>query len=163
MIRVRPYLPDDRAFVFSLVPRLTIGMPPWRDSQLCLTTVQGWITESIDQHGQESMVFIAEDDQGERLGFATITHETHFTGERQAYIGELATSESAEGRGVGKALLQACEQWARNQHYRILALATGAANGHALGFYHHLGYHDEDIKLVKLLEEPGRTKDGTQT
>jgi ribosomal protein S18 acetylase RimI-like enzyme len=81
-------------------------MPPWRDLQLCLTTVQGWITESINKHGQDNMVFIAEDDQGERLGFATVTHETHFTGERQAYIGELATSEEAEGRGVGKALLQ---------------------------------------------------------
>jgi GNAT superfamily N-acetyltransferase len=163
MIRVRPYLPDDRAFVLSLAPRLTIGMPPWRDSELCLTAVQGWITGSIDQHGQKTRVFVAEDDRGERLGFATVTQETHFTGERQAYIGELATSESAEGRGVGKALLQACEQWAREQGYRILALATGAANGRALGFYHHLGYRDEDVKLIKFLEEPGSAIDGKQT
>ena len=153
MIRVRPYLPDDHTFVLNLAPRLTIGMPPWRDSQLCLATVQGWITESIGQHGGETIVFIAEDDQGERLGFATVTHDTHFTGERQAYIGELATSESAEGRGVGKALLQACEQWARDQGYRILTLTTGAANKRALGFYRHLDYRDEDVKLVKLLDE----------
>jgi ribosomal protein S18 acetylase RimI-like enzyme len=139
--------------VFSLAPRLTIGMPSWRDPQLCLTAVQGWIRESIDRHGQESIVFIAEDDQGKRLGFATVTHETHFTGERQAYIGELATSEAIEGRGVGKALLQACEQWARDQGYRILALVTGSANGRALGFYRHLGYRDEDTRLVKLLEQ----------
>jgi ribosomal protein S18 acetylase RimI-like enzyme len=155
MIHVRPYLPEDRAFVLSLAPRLIIGMPAWRDPQLCLTAVQGWITESINKHGLFSMVFIAEDDQGERLGFASITHETHFTGERQAYIGELATSEEAEGRGAGKALLQACEQWARDQGYRIITLVTGAANARALGFYRHLGYPDEDIRLVKLLEEPG--------
>src|SRR5215213_4592089 len=153
MISVRPYQPADRAFVLSLAPRLTIGMPPWRDPQRCIAAVQGWVTGSIEQHGQATMVFVAEDERGERLGFATITHETHFTGERQAYIGELATSAAAEGRGVGTMLLQICEQWAREQGDRILALATGAANQRALGFYRHLGYRDEDIKLIKLLDE----------
>jgi ribosomal protein S18 acetylase RimI-like enzyme len=154
MIHVRPYVSDDRTFVFSLAPRLLIGMPPWRDPHLWLTAFEDWITVSIDQLGQETMVLIAENDQGERLGFATLSHDTHFTGEHQAYISELATSEEAEGSGVGTALIQACEQWAREQGYRILALSTGAANRRALGFYHHLGFRDEDVKLIKLLEEP---------
>ena len=55
--------------------------------------------------------------------------------------------------GVGRALLRACEQWARDHGDRILSLATGAANARALGFYHHLGYRDEDVRLIKLLEE----------
>jgi GNAT superfamily N-acetyltransferase len=151
MIRVRPHHPDDRAFVLGLAARLTIGMPPWRDPQRCLAAVQGWITGSIEQHGRTTTVFVAEEEEGQRLGFATVTHETHFTGERQAYIGELATSESAEGAGVGRALVAACEQWAREQGDRVLALATGAANARALGFYHHLGYRDEDVKLIKVL------------
>ncbi len=153
MIRVRPYLPDDRDDVLSLAPRLTIGMPAWRDPLLCLAAVQGWITGSIDQNGKNTMVFIAVDEQGERLGFATVTNETHFTGERQAYIGELATTESAEGQGVGQALVQTCEKWARDQGYRKISLETGAANGRALGFYRHLGYRDEDVRLIKLLDE----------
>ena len=53
-----------------------------------------------------------EDEQGERLGFATVSHNTHFTGQPQAYIGELAANENAEGLGVGTALIEACEQWA---------------------------------------------------
>jgi GNAT superfamily N-acetyltransferase len=151
MIHVRPYVPDDRAFVLSLAPRLLIGMPVWRDPHLWLAAFQNWITVSIDEHGQQTMVFVAENDQGERLGFATLSHETHFTGEHQAYVNELATSEAAEGCGVGKALIEACEQWTREQGYRILALSTGAANERALGFYHHLGFRDEDVKLIKLL------------
>lgn len=151
MIRVRPYVPTGRTFVFSLAPRLAIGIPPWRDPTVWAVTVQNWITENIEQHGQNSMVFIAEDDQGERLGFATVSHDTHFTGEPQAYVGELVTGAAMEGKGVGKALMQACEQWARQQGYRILSLATGAANERALGFYRHLGYLDEDVKLIKLL------------
>jgi GNAT superfamily N-acetyltransferase len=152
MIRVRQYMPADRGFVLGLAARLAIGMPPWRDRALWLATVKGWLTQSIERHGQTTIVFVAEDDRSERLGFATVSHDTHFTGEQQAYIGELATSERAQGSGVGKALVRACEQWARGHGYRILSLATGAANTGALGFYHHLGFHDEDVKLVKLLE-----------
>jgi GNAT superfamily N-acetyltransferase len=163
MIHVRPYVADDRTFVLSLAPRLLIGMPAWRDPHRWLTTFQNWITASIDQHRQKTMVLIAEDDHGERVGFATLSHETHFTGERQAYINELATSDVAEGRGVGTALIAACEQWAREQGYRILALSTGAANGRALGFYHHLGFQDEDVKLVKLLTGSGRDNPNRQT
>ncbi len=151
MIRVRPYMPDDRTFVLSLAPRLAIGMQPWRDLEPWLVTVEGWLTESINQHNQKTMVLIAEDAQGERLGFATVSHSTHFTGQRQAYIGELATLEAVEGRGVGTALVEACEQWAREQGYTLLALSTGAANARALNFYHHLGFQDEDVALTKLL------------
>lgn len=151
MIRVRPYVPADREFVLSLAPRLAIGIPPWRDPQKMIVTAQSWITGSIEQQGKKTMVFVAENEQGERLGFATVSHSTHFTGESQAYIGELATSEAAERQGVGKALVQSCEQWAREQGYRILSLATGATNEQARGFYRHIGYLDEDVTLVKLL------------
>src|SRR5712692_301551 len=151
VIRVRPYVPADQEFVLSLAPRLAIGIPPWRDPQKMIVTAQSWITGSIEEHGKKTMIYVAEDEQGERLGFATVSHSTHFTGEGQAYIGELATSEAAEGRGVGRVLAQACEQWAREQGYRILSLATGAANQRALGFYRHMGYLDEDVTLIKLL------------
>jgi ribosomal protein S18 acetylase RimI-like enzyme len=151
MIRVRSYVSSDREFVLNLAPRLAIGIPSWRNPQQMITTAQGWITNSIEQDKQKTMVFVAVDEQDKPLGFATVSHSTHFTGERQAYIGELATSDMAERRGVGKALTQTCEQWAREQGYRILSLATGAANEQALSFYRHIGYLDEDITLVKLL------------
>jgi GNAT superfamily N-acetyltransferase len=151
VIRVRPYATSDKEFVLSLAPCLAIGIPPWRDAQKMTETARGWIRESINQHGTKTMVFIAEDEQGNRLGFATVSHSTHFTGGGQAYVGELVTEEAAEGQGVGKALARACEQWAREQGYSILSLTTGAANERALGFYRHLGYLDEDVTLIKLL------------
>jgi GNAT superfamily N-acetyltransferase len=151
MVRVRPFASDDRAFILSLAPRLAIGKQPWRDRDLWLATVQEWLTESIQQHGQKTMVWIAENEEGERVGFATVSHSTHFTGQPQAYIGELAAAESAEGHGVGSALLNACEQWAREQGYTILTLSTGAANARALRFYKHLGFQDEDVTLTKLI------------
>lgn len=152
MIRVRAFEAEDREFVMGLAERLVIGMPAWRDPERWLKAVEGWIEVSLAAHGGQSMVFVAEDERGKRLGFASVSHDRHFTGDPQAYIGELATSEAAEGAGVGKALVDACEGWAREQGYRFITLATGAANARALGFYRHLGYQDEDVKLVKVLE-----------
>ncbi len=151
MIHVRPYTSADRAFILCLAPRLAIGKQPWRDLTLWLKTVEEWLTESIEQHNQKTMVLIAEDEQSERLGFATVSHSTHFTGQKQAYIGELVTSEAAEGQGVGTALVKACEQWARAQGYVIITLTTGAGNARALKFYEHLDFRNEDITLTKLL------------
>jgi ribosomal protein S18 acetylase RimI-like enzyme len=151
MVHVRPYISADREFILSLAPRLAIGKQPWRDLTLWLKTVEEWLTESIAQHNQKTMVLIAEDEQSERLGFATVSHSTHFTGQKQAYIGELVTSEAAEGQGIGTALVTACEQWAREQGYAIITLTTGAGNARALQFYHHLGFRNEDITLTKLL------------
>ena len=151
MLQIRPYTPSDRDFLLSLASRLLIGKQPWRDDQLWLQAVEGWLRGSIEQHNQKTTVFLAQNEQGERLGFATVSHSKHFTGQGQAYIGELATDEGAEGQGVGTALVAACEQWAREQGYVLLTLSTGAANSRALNFYHRLGFHDEDVTLTKLL------------
>lgn len=151
MLQIRPYVPSDRAFILSLAPRLKIGKQPWRDDELWLRTVEGWLIGSTDEDNQATTVFIAQDEQGVPLGFATASRSKHFTGQPQAYIGELATSTAAEGRGVGTALVTACEQWAREQGYKLIVLTTGAVNMRALHFYRRLGFQDEDVTLTKLL------------
>jgi ribosomal protein S18 acetylase RimI-like enzyme len=125
MPHVRPYVRNDRSFVLSLAPRLAIGKQPWRDLALWLKTVEEWLTESINQHNQKTMVLIGEDEKGEQLGFATVSHSTHFTGQPQAYIGELATSEKVEGRGAGSALVEAC---ARPGYGGLISEATSHKN-----------------------------------
>ncbi len=150
-IRVRPYVSTDQAFVFGLAPRLLIGTSSWRDPKKMLTTIHKWLTGSMEQHGTQTMVFIAESEWGKQLGFASVSHSTHFTGEKQAYIGELVVDETVEASGVGATLVKACEQWAVNHNYKYLVLETGAANTRARGFYQHLGFMEEDIKLVKQL------------
>jgi GNAT superfamily N-acetyltransferase len=149
MLQIRPYVPADRAFMLSLAPRLVFGRQAWRDEQRWLTTVECGLTGSIDQHNQKTQVLIAQDEDGHQLGFATVSHRTHFTGQPQASIGKLATSEIAEGRGVGTALVAACAQWARAQGYPLLTVSTGAATTRALRLYHHLGFCDEDVTLTK--------------
>ena len=151
MIRLRPFTASDLDFVLSLAPRLAIGMRPWRDRALWLKAVEGWLAESIARQEHRGAVFIAEDVTGERLGFATVSESEHFTSQPQAYIGELATCEEAKGRGVGCALVAACEEWARAKGFALITLTTGAGNERALGFYRRLGYVDEDVTLTRRL------------
>src|SRR5689334_13480887 len=111
LLHVRPFVSTDRSFVLSLAPRLLIGVASWRDTEKMFATIQNWLTGGMERHGKETMIFIVEDGRGERLGFASVAHHRHYSGDGQAYIGELAVSEAAEGRGAGRALIAACDQW----------------------------------------------------
>ena len=150
-IHIRPFEVKDEHFIMSLAPRLTIGMARWRDPEMWLVAVYGWLEGSIADAGKGTMIYVAENEEGRLLGFATVTKKHHFTGTEQAYIGELAVSDIAEGQGVGQALVRACEQWAREQGYAFLVLETGAANTRARKFYAHAGFQEEDVRLTKVL------------
>lgn len=147
----RFYTPADREFVLSLAPRLLVGAAPWIDPERMLEAARQWIEDSIAGHGDKTMMFVAENAGGERLGFASVARTRHFTGLPQAYIGELAVDKAAEGQGAGKLLVRACEQWAREQGYTQLVLDTGSANERGRRFYEHLGFGEESVKLVRLL------------
>ena len=150
-IHVRLYTPTDQEFVLSLAPRLLIGAAPWIDPKRMLEAARQWIASSIARHGSETMVFVAEDGRRARLGFASVSRYQHFTGERQAYVGELAVDEVVEGQGVGKMLVRACEWWAREQGYTQIVLDTGVANERGRRFYEQLGFKEESVKLVRVL------------
>ena len=120
-IHVRPYTPADQEFVFSLAPRLLVGIAPWIDPERMLEAARQWITESIAGHGSQTMVFVAEDARRERLGFASVSRQRHYTGEPQA--GELAVAEAAEGQGAWAALLRATRLQRRKCEARAKARA----------------------------------------
>jgi GNAT superfamily N-acetyltransferase len=149
--RVRPATADDRAFLDRLAPRLTIGIPSWRDPAAMLATVRRWLADDLQRMGTDAIVFIAEAADGTPVGAATIARSAHFTGAHQAELGELAVVEEVEGQGAAAALLAACEQWARGQGLRFVSLGTGAANTRARAFYARHGYGEEDVRLTKAL------------
>lgn len=152
-IHVRPYAPADREAILALAPRFTVGIAPWLDPAAVLAAAHGWIVDTLASVGPTGAVFVATGTGAECLGFVSIARRTHFTGEQRAYIGELAVATTAESQGIGRALLDAAESWAHDQGFRAVELDTGAANDRARGFYQHLGYAEESVKLVKLLRE----------
>jgi len=152
-VRVRPATMDDLPFIRSLAERFArFGTPAWRDSALMWKHHQQSAEEVGESIGTSDLVLLAEDAQGTRLGFICATHGTDFfTQEPQGYVSDLAVSAQAEGKGVGRKLLEQAEEWARTQGYRILTLDVFAANTLARAFYTHLGYAEESVKMVKEL------------
>jgi GNAT superfamily N-acetyltransferase len=141
---IRAYEAGDRESVEELTPRLCIGAADWIDPAAMLDAARGWVRESLDA----GTVLVAEDD-GAVVGFVSVKERSHFTGAAEAYVGELVVAEAAEGRGVGRSLMAAVEEWARGRGIARVSLDTGAANEGARAFYAALGYAETDVRLSK--------------
>ena len=65
----------------------------------------------------------------------SLAEREHFTGDLDAYIGELVTDSAAKGSGAGQALMAAAEKWAASRGLSRITLETGARNHRARRFY----------------------------
>ncbi len=148
---IRQATAADRPFLERLAPRLTIGIPPWRDAELMRATMLRFLLDDLANMGDDSTVLIAEAADNTPVGVVTVGRSQHFTGQTQAELGELAVTADAEGQGAGATLLAAAEAWARERGFPFIALGTGAANTRAREFYARHGYAEEDARLVKQL------------
>lgn len=152
--RIRPAQASDRAFLEQLAARLAIGIAPWRDADAMTATARQWLVSDLQRIGPDAAVLLAETLEGKPIGAVAVARSQHFTGAAQAEVGELAVVMEWEGHGVGAALLDAAEGWAREQALPFVSLATGAANARALAFYARHGYAQEDVRLTKPLAAP---------
>jgi len=154
--QIRPFQPGDRSQVLALASRLTEGVAPWRDRAAVRRAAQDWVTTSIDTAGQPGHgVYVATAGK-QVVGVVTIRERPHFTGQTDAYIGELAVAAGMERRGIATALMNAAETWAAQHGLAFLTLQTGAANQPARALYRQLGYHEEELLLTKAIPARGR-------
>lgn len=150
-IRVRPATEDDRPNAVDLAHRLMEGVAPWHDSAAVSEAVRSWVETSMNElDGDRRTCFIAEEDN-QVTGFVSVSQERHWAGATNAYIGELVVAKHAEGRGIGRALVERASVWGRLKGCHRIILETGAANTAALSFYRALEFEDEDIKLSRRL------------
>jgi ribosomal protein S18 acetylase RimI-like enzyme len=149
--QIRPYAEQDRAAVMALAPRLSEGVAPWRDSHAVLRAVTEWIAGSLEDAGSADRAVFVADLGGHVVGAVTVATRQHFTGEVDAYVGELIVASRDSRQGVGTALMAAAEDWGRARGLARLSLETGAANLVARHFYEKLGYENEDVRLSRRL------------
>jgi GNAT superfamily N-acetyltransferase len=57
-----------------------------------------------------------------------------------AEIGGLVVDEAHRGTGIGKALLEKAETWARDQGHRVLRIRSNVVRTEAHAFYESMGY-----------------------
>jgi ribosomal protein S18 acetylase RimI-like enzyme len=148
-IAVRPYHPADRGQVMALAARLTEGIAAWRDPAAVLTAAQGWVRDSVNAQNRDGHAVYVATDGDAIVGMVTVSERAHFTGQVDAYVGELAVRAGMERRGIATLLMAAAETWAAGRGLPFVTLETGAANQPARSFYAAIGYQEEDVRLTK--------------
>jgi ribosomal protein S18 acetylase RimI-like enzyme len=150
-VSIRPYRPEDRPAAMSLASRLEIGVAAWRDPEAVRDAVTEWVCDSLDGAGTDDRGVLVAISNDSLVGIVTVAQRQHFTGEVDAYVGELVVAAGYERRGIGTLLMQAAETWSRDRGYRRVTLETGAANQSARAFYAALGYLEEEVRLTKTI------------
>ncbi|MBV8602364.1 MAG: GNAT family N-acetyltransferase [Candidatus Eremiobacteraeota bacterium] len=148
-IRIRRAELRDETFIVSLAARFAETRPDWRTDEEVAGGTARVLREALRSPSTDAAIFIAE--HGEKpSGFVFIVMENDFfTGEPHGHISEIAVAD--DGRGIGRALMDAAENWARQRGSRYISLNVNLRNERGLRFYESLGYAIEWNHLAKPL------------
>ena len=148
---IRPATPSDRDFVLNLASRLVDGFdaPSHRTKAELIEgdrrALEAWFE---DPSKADEAMLIAELD-GKAAGCAYLVTLVDYFNERpHAHLSVLAVEKAAEGKGIGSALLEACEQWARGRGSDRLTLSALVTNARARSLYERKGFGGEYIRYV---------------
>jgi GNAT superfamily N-acetyltransferase len=151
VISIRPATPVDREFAVGLADRLVDGFdaPAHRTKAELIEGDRRALDAWFDNpSGDDEAILIAELN-GHPAGCAfLVTLIDYFNGRSHAHLSVLAVAKSAEGNGVGSALLDACAQWARSRGSDRLTLSALVTNARARALYEHKGFAGEYIRYV---------------
>lgn len=141
----------DHEILSQLAARLAeFELPAWRTAEEIARADARGMMNAVGAGQPYDQVFIAEQ-QGTPVGCLHILATTDFFGRHHAHISVIATTAAAEGTGVGRALMEFAEAWARERHLPLLTLHVFAANTRARRFYERAGMAPEFLKYAKKL------------
>ena len=153
-VSIRNATPSDRDFVVALADRLVDGFdaPPHRTKPELIDGDRRALAEWFNKMPDGEAMLIGELD-GKPAGVAyLVTLVDYFNGRPHAHLSVLAVDKAAEGKGVGSALLDACEQWARDRGSDRLTLSALVTNSRARSLYERRGFNGEYVRYVLALD-----------
>lgn len=142
---------DDDDFILGLVPRFVdFPLPAWRRRHECIDGIRKDLLRHLEDEPANSYLFIAEDDDGTRVGFIHLQKtQDFFTGRSNCHISDLAVVTAHEGRGVAKALLEHTQEWAREHRCQLITLAVLPGNERARALYEAAGFGTDLVRMAK--------------
>ena len=141
-IEVRPARPADAADIGALLGELGYPTSPELARERLAALA-----------GDDNAVLIAVDGAGRALGVIGLHHmPVLHRGGRVAYITALVTASSARGRGVGRALVESAERWARAAGCRRLTVTSAERRSDAHAFYEACGMPYTGRRFAKPLD-----------
>ncbi len=152
-VRIRPAMADDVAAIARLVTELGYRSQPEQIVHRLAALSPG-----------RSVLLVAEQDS-EITGLVQVFLKPSILVEHSAEIGALVVAASWQGRGIGKALLEAAEAWAIAHGCSTMYVRSNVVREAAHAFYERLGYrtlktsHTFARPLSGLLEDQLHTTD----
>jgi GNAT superfamily N-acetyltransferase len=150
-------LPEDRVSMLGFIDALqAFELEFEKDRRVDATVAAEYLAVMLSDVAKgNGKIFIADGEDGARLGWSA-AHEREgpvFVVESlrlEGYLTELYVTEAARGLGVGRALIAACEDWARSRKLPALKIGAIAGNARALRIYEEAGFRPYAIELRKL-------------
>ncbi len=127
------YRPDDRDSVVDLWRRSGLVVP-WNDpvADIALARTTG--------HGD--ILVLREQDTV--VGAVMVGHDGH-----RGWIYYLAVDPDRRGRGLGRRLVTACEDWVKTRGMHKIQLMVRASNEAVQNFYTGAGYERSDVAVLQ--------------
>lgn len=150
-IHIRLAHADDDEFILGLVPRFVeFALPAWRKHSETIAGIRRDIEHHLRETPASTHLFVAENDDGEPLGFMHLqTRKDFFTGAQNCHMADLVVGAAHEGRGVGSAMLRFAQAWAKEHRCRHLTLGVFPANERARRLYEAHGFGVEILSMAK--------------
>jgi GNAT superfamily N-acetyltransferase len=150
-ITLRAATRADEPTLVEMARRLiAFELPAWRRPEEISTADAREMMDAVIAGTSDNEVLIAERD-GKAVGCLHMLMTIDFFGRPHAHISVIATSEAAEGTGVGRLLIERAEEWSRARGMSLLTLNVFDANARARRFYERAGFTPETLKYVKEL------------
>ncbi|MGN6314050.1 MAG: GNAT family N-acetyltransferase [Rhodanobacteraceae bacterium] len=140
----------------SVAIRIREASPAEAEALACLSAQLGYPADAeaivrrlrqIGAHGV-GLVLVAEEAGGKIAGTAHVHAEYSMVDEPKAHLADLVVDEASRGRGVGAALLRACEAWARERGLSRMRVNSNVIRERAHRFYLREGYAENKRQAV---------------
>ncbi len=128
MVKMRRALDHDEERMFDLVRQFPTPTPPSR--RAFSDCYRARLPDPA------SYIGLAEIDDVLVGYISAYSHPAFYAGGQTAWVDEIFVSEAFRRKGIGTALLEACEQWATELGCVLVSLATARSGP----FYLNLGY-----------------------
>ena len=150
-IRVEPGDPQDCEAMLELFPRLaSFELPNGRNPGHLWGGDADMLRDWAKAGNDDCLVYVAKDSNGVIVGVTMVTLGPELLSHApSAHLEVIVVAENAEGRGVGKALLDAAEAGARERGALSMSLHVFATNVRARRVYERAGFDEELIRCIK--------------
>ena len=141
---IRAAVESDALAILALADRLAAFGPTTREAIEIAQRERRALAEALSQPSDSSSLLVAEQSPLGLIGVIHLdTRRDYFTDQAHGYVAILAVAREAEGQGIGRALLEAAERWARAKGFTKVTLAVFTDNRRAKDVYQRLGWRPE--------------------